>query len=55
MTAKTNASGVAVLRVRPGRSGTARIRVAECSEVDSLRVRPARRVTTQRVPRVTGR
>ena len=28
--------------------------VAECSEVENLRVRPARRVVAQRNPRVTG-
>jgi hypothetical protein len=49
---RTNASGVAVFRVRPPRSGQARLRVADCSDV--LRVRPARRVAAQRVPRVTG-
>ena len=54
VTAKTNSSGVAVLRVRPTRSGTATIRVAECSEVERLSVRPARRVVAQRNPRVTG-
>jgi hypothetical protein len=54
VTAKTNSSGVAVLRVRPTRSGRASIRVAECSEVERLSVRPARRVVAQRNPRVTG-
>jgi hypothetical protein len=54
VSARTNANGVAVLRVRPPRSGTARIRVADCSDVERLVVRPARRVAAQRVPRVTG-
>jgi hypothetical protein len=54
VSAKTNSSGVAVLRVRPPKSGRATIRVAECSEVERLTVRPARRVVAQRNPRVTG-
>lgn len=54
VSAKTNASGIATLRVRPTKSGTARISAAECSEVESLRVRPARRVQAQNNPRVTG-
>ena len=54
VTAKTNSSGVATLRVRPTKSGRATIRVAECSEVERLSVRPARRVVAQRNPRVTG-
>jgi hypothetical protein len=53
-TAKTNANGVATLRVRPTKSGRARLTVAECSEVENLQVRPARRVVAQRNPRVTG-
>ena len=53
-TAKTNSSGIATLRVRPTKSGRARLSVAECSEVENLQVRPARRVTAQRNPRVTG-
>jgi hypothetical protein len=53
-TAKTNSSGIATLRVRPTRSGRARLSVAECSEVENLQVRPARRVVAQRNPRVTG-
>lgn len=53
-TAKTNASGTAILRVRPTRSGRATIRIAECAEVERLTVRPSRRVIAQRNPRVTG-
>jgi hypothetical protein len=49
---RTSANGNVVFRVRPPRSGQARLTVADCSEV--LRVRPARRVAAQRVPRVTG-
>ena len=54
VTAKTNSSGVAILRVRPTKSGRATIRVAQCAEVERLTVRPARRVVAQRNPRVTG-
>ncbi len=53
-TAKTNSSGTATLRVRPKKSGRAKLSVADCSEVENLQVRPARRVTAQRNPRVTG-
>ena len=51
---RTNANGVAVFKVRPPSSGTARISAAECSEVERLAVQPARRVVARRVPRVTG-
>jgi hypothetical protein len=54
VTAKTNAAGVAILRVRPTKSGRATIRIAQCAEVERLTVRPARRVVAQRNPRVTG-
>jgi hypothetical protein len=54
VSAKTNKSGVAVLKVRPTKSGTATIRAAECSDVARLSVKPARRVVAQRAPRVTG-
>jgi hypothetical protein len=54
VSAKTNKSGVATLRVRPTKSGTARIQAAECSDVERLSVKPARRVVAQRAPRVTG-
>ena len=53
-TAKTNASGIATLKVRPKKSGRAKLTVAQCSEVENLQVRPARRVVAQRNPRVTG-
>ena len=51
---RTNANGLAVLRVTPTRSGTARIRAAQCSAVERLTVRRARQVVSRRVPRVTG-
>jgi len=54
VSAKTNAKGVALLKVRPTKTGTARITVAECSEVQRLTVRAARKTQSRRVPRVTG-
>jgi hypothetical protein len=54
VSAKTNKDGIATLRVRPPKSGTAKIEAAECSEVERLSVKPARRVVAQRAPRVTG-
>lgn len=54
VSAKTNSKGVATLKVRPTKTGTARITVAECSEVKRLTVRAARQVQSRRVPRVTG-
>jgi hypothetical protein len=54
VSAKTDKSGVAVLTVRPTKSGTATIRAAECSDVERLSVKAARRVVAQRAPRVTG-
>jgi hypothetical protein len=51
---KTDKSGIAILKVRPTKSGTATIRAAECSDVERLSVKAARRVVAQRVPRVTG-
>jgi hypothetical protein len=54
VSAKTNSKGVATFKVRPPKTGTARITVAECSDVERLTVRPARQVVAQRVPRVTG-
>lgn len=54
VSAKTDENGRATLRVRPRKSGRATIRVAECSEVERLTVRPARRTVAQRNPRVTG-
>jgi hypothetical protein len=54
VSAKTNKSGIATLKVRPTKSGTATIRAAECSDVERLSVKSARRVVAQRAPRVTG-
>ncbi len=54
LSAKTNSKGVATFKVKPTKTGTAKIKVAECSQVKRLTVRPARRVVAQRVPRVTG-
>jgi hypothetical protein len=52
--AKTNSKGVATFKVKPPKTGTARITVAECADVQRLAVRPARTVVARRVPRVTG-
>ncbi len=54
VSARTNSRGLAVLRVTPPRSGTARIKVAECSAVERLSVRRARQIVSRQVPRVTG-
>jgi hypothetical protein len=54
VSARTNSKGLAVLRVTAPRSGTARIKVAECSAVERLSVRRARQVVSRQVPRVTG-
>jgi hypothetical protein len=54
VTAKADKDGLATFRVRPTKSGTARIDAAECSDVERLSVKPARRVVAQRAPRVTG-
>jgi len=54
VSAKTDKNGLATFRVRPTRSGTARIQAAECSDVENLSVKPARRVVAKRAPRVTG-
>lgn len=54
VSAKTNSKGVATLKVRPPKTGTARITIAECSDVQRLTVRPARQTQSRRVPRVTG-
>lgn len=54
VSAKTNSKGVAILKVRPPKTGTARITVAECSDVQRLTVRAARKTQSRRVPRVTG-
>jgi len=52
--AKVNAAGTATFKVRPTKSGRATIRMAECGDVERFTVKPARRVQTPRVPRVTG-
>ena len=54
LSAKTNSKGVATFKVKPTKTGTATIKVAACSEVERLSVRPARQVASRRVPRVTG-
>jgi hypothetical protein len=51
---RANANGLAVFRLRPSRSGTARIRAADCSDVARFAVLQPRQVVAQRVPRVTG-
>jgi uncharacterized repeat protein (TIGR01451 family) len=53
-TAKADKNGLATFRVRPTKSGTASIQAADCSDVERLSVKPARRVVAQRAPRVTG-
>jgi uncharacterized repeat protein (TIGR01451 family) len=52
--AKTNSRGVATFKVKPPKTGRATIKVAECSDVEKLTVRPARKTVSRRVPRVTG-
>jgi hypothetical protein len=54
VTEKVGKNGIALFHVRPPKSGSASIRAAECSDVQKLSVRPARKVVTRRVPRVTG-
>lgn len=54
VSAKTNSKGIAILKVKPTKTGTARITVAECSDVERLTVRAARQVQSRRIPRVTG-
>jgi uncharacterized repeat protein (TIGR01451 family) len=51
---KTDKNGIATFRVRPTKSGTAKIEAAECSDVERLSVKPARKVVAQSKPRVTG-
>jgi hypothetical protein len=53
-TAKTDKNGLATFRVRPTKTGTASISAPDCSDVERLSVKPARRVVAQRAPRVTG-
>jgi hypothetical protein len=54
ITAKTDKNGLATFKVRPTKTGTAKIEAAECSDVERLSVKPARKVVTQAKPRVTG-
>ncbi|HEY6889221.1 MAG TPA: hypothetical protein VI300_15615 [Solirubrobacter sp.] len=54
VTAKTDKSGLATFRVRPTKTGTAKIEAAECSDTESVAVKAARRVVAQKKPRVTG-
>jgi len=51
---RTNSKGVATIKVHPTRSGTATIKAPECSDVERLAVRPARKVVSRQLPRVTG-
>jgi uncharacterized repeat protein (TIGR01451 family) len=53
-TVTADKNGLATFRVRPTKSGTASIQAADCSDVERLSVKPARRVVAQRAPRVTG-
>ncbi|MDA0160695.1 hypothetical protein OM076_10500 [Solirubrobacter ginsenosidimutans] len=53
-TAKTDKTGLATFRVRPTKSGTAKVTAAECSDTESLSVKAARKVVAQKKPRVTG-
>jgi hypothetical protein len=53
-TAKVAKNGIATFRVRPKKSGRATIEAAECSDVERLSVKPARRTVARRAPRVTG-
>jgi uncharacterized repeat protein (TIGR01451 family) len=54
ITAKTDKSGIATFKVRPTKTGTAKIEAAECSDVERLSVKPARKVVSQSKPKVTG-
>ena len=54
ITAKIDKNGIATFRVRPTKSGRATISATDCSDVERLSVKPARRVVAQRPPRVTG-
>jgi len=54
LTATVDKNGIVTFRVRPRRSGTARIQAPNCSSVARLSVKPARRVVARRPPRVTG-
>jgi hypothetical protein len=52
--AVTDASGKAVFRIRPKRSGRLVIQTDRCSGADRVKVRGARKVISRQVPRVTG-
>ena len=54
VTAKTDKNLVATFRVRPTKTGTARVQSGDCSDIERLSIKPARRVVAQRAPRVTG-
>ena len=54
VTAKTDKTGLATFRVRPTKTGTAKVTAAECSDTESLSVKAARKVVAQKKPRVTG-
>jgi uncharacterized repeat protein (TIGR01451 family) len=52
--ARSNKSGIATFRVRPPKSGRLAISAEQCSDSAALSVKPARKVTARRLPRVTG-
>jgi uncharacterized repeat protein (TIGR01451 family) len=54
VTAKTDKNLVATFRVRPTKTGTARVSSGDCTDIERLSIKPARRVVAQRAPRVTG-
>ena len=54
ITVKTDKNGIATFKVRPTKTGTAKIEAAECSDVERLSVKPARKVVSQSKPKVTG-
>jgi hypothetical protein len=54
ISAKTDKTGIATFKVRPTKTGTAKIQASECSSVERLSVKPARKVVSQAKPRVTG-
>jgi hypothetical protein len=51
---RTHASGTAIFRVRPSRTGTLVIQTDRCAGSERVRVLQARQVSARRVPRVTG-
>ena len=52
--ATTNSGGSATVRVRPTRSGTLVVQSDRCLGADRVRVRGARQISRQAVPRLTG-